>query len=325
MELSRVLEALGHNPQQIISAVDVDPQLFREPDARLPIVTGAELLRHCVEVTGCEHLGLLLGKRIDPSHLGMVGFLAKYSATVEQALRLLVANVDMQDDGSSLLLETEEGYTSLVYAMQAPGLAGVATVYDFCITACYQVFRAMCGNGWRAAAVFLERRQPEHRQAYDQYFNCPVYFNSPDCRITFSSSCLSQQPASADWLLLRHLEREAAEWRRTRHENLVDAIPRALRRGLLLNRFSAADIAMGFAVHERTLHRKLRAAGTSFRSELDQARYAVGEQMLLATDLPVSEVAASLGYANSSGFIRAFQRWTGASPSLWRRDQGPAD
>jgi len=34
--------------------------------------------------------------------------------------------------------------------------------------------------------------------------------------------------------------------------------------------------------------------------------------------LPVSDIAGALGYADSSGFIRAFQRWSGVSPSAWR-------
>jgi AraC-like DNA-binding protein len=77
-----------------------------------------------------------------------------------------------------------------------------------------------------------------------------------------------------------------------------------------------------FGLHERTLHRRLRIAGTSFRQELDLARQSVSEQLLGSTSLPVCDVANAMGYADSSGFIRAFQRWTGTSPTSWRRKHG---
>jgi len=45
----------------------------------------------------------------------------------------------------------------------------------------------------------------------------------------------------------------------------------------------------------------------------------VSEQLLGSTSLPVCDIANALGYADSSGFIRAFQRWSGTSPSSWRK------
>jgi AraC-like DNA-binding protein len=38
-----------------------------------------------------------------------------------------------------------------------------------------------------------------------------------------------------------------------------------------------------------------------------------------SSGITIVEVAARLGYANSSTFARAFRRWSGTSPALWRR------
>ena len=96
------------------------------------------------------------------------------------------------------------------------------------------------------------------------------------------------------------------------HYELMEELPATLRRGLLTEPFAAHHIA-------GTLHRRLRAAGTSFRQELDQARMSVSEQLSGSTSLPVCDIANVLGYADSSGFIRAFQRWCGTTPSSWRK------
>ena len=54
-------------------------------------------------------------------------------------------------------------------------------------------------------------------------------------------------------------------------------------------------------------------------NELDRVRESLSLQLLESSSLPICEIATSLGYADSSGFIRAFQRWTGSSPAAWRK------
>lgn len=98
-------------------------------------------------------------------------------------------------------------------------------------------------------------------------------------------------------------------------------LPVVLQRGVLQDQCSASDIADVFGMHERTFHRRLKAAGTSYRRELDSAREALSIQLLETSGLPVYDIATSLGYADSSGFIRAFHRWTGRSPTAWRKQR----
>ena len=82
-----------------------------------------------------------------------------------------------------------------------------------------------------------------------------------------------------------------------------------------------SDESVADALHmtSRTLHRRLKSAGTTFRFELDAARQSVSRELLENTALPVSEIANAVGYADSSSFIRAFQRWTGTTPSTFRQ------
>jgi AraC-like DNA-binding protein len=86
---------------------------------------------------------------------------------------------------------------------------------------------------------------------------------------------------------------------------------------------SLAHIARLFKLHRRTLNRRLRALGTSFKVLIEEARYDVARQLLRDTSLPIADIAASLDYADAAAFTRAFKRWSGVSPGAWRQSPPP--
>ena len=70
-------------------------------------------------------------------------------------------------------------------------------------------------------------------------------------------------------------------------------------------------------MHERTLNRRLREEGMSFRHELDAIRYAMAQQYLGKSSMPLVRIATALNYADTSAFSRAFKRWAGMT-AQWR-------
>ena len=50
----------------------------------------------------------------------------------------------------------------------------------------------------------------------------------------------------------------------------------------------------------------------------DQGRFEIARQLIEHTDIPFMQIAAALGFSEASAFTRAFQRWSGDSPSAWR-------
>lgn len=323
VNLAAVVRSLGCNPAPIFSRAGFELDDFSDPDHRLPFIKGSRLLADCAKVTGCDHIGLLLGQRADPSHLGIAGFLLRAAPSARLALQALIQNLDLHDEGGSLSLEVDTEFSTLVYSIQLPGTQAVEQIYDLSVALIYKIMHAMCGPDWVASCVRLARRQPENIEIYRRYFHSTLYFNAAESGITFQSRCLDQKPPAADSLLFDYLQKEARQLHEIQHHEILEELPAVLRRALLTEKFSAQDIADKFGIHERTLHRRLRDEGTGFRQELDRARQSVSEQLLGSTSLPVCDIATALGYSGSSGFIRAFQRWCGTSPTTWRKTNNP--
>jgi AraC-like DNA-binding protein len=68
----------------------------------------------------------------------------------------------------------------------------------------------------------------------------------------------------------------------------------------------------------RTLDRRLREEGTSFRKVVAEVRQQQAMEWLGEGHARVSDVAARLGYNEVSNFSRAFRRATGKSPRYAR-------
>ena len=65
--------------------------------------------------------------------------------------------------------------------------------------------------------------------------------------------------------------------------------------------------------------------GQSFSDYLSKVRIDASKNNLLATDLPISEIAHQAGFADASYFTRAFKRLVGVTPGYFRSHRGRID
>jgi AraC-like DNA-binding protein len=79
------------------------------------------------------------------------------------------------------------------------------------------------------------------------------------------------------------------------------------------------QVATSLSVSARTLRRHLSQRGVSFNALRDAARRAHATHLLEGSPLTIAEIARELGFSDAAGFVRAFQRWTGESPSTHRK------
>jgi len=319
VNIPTLLREFGCDPAEVLRRAGLNPNALDCTEHRLSYLTASRLLARCVEATGCDHFGLLIGQSDTPSHLGLTGFLVHSASTVRQALNALVENLDLHDEGGTVSLDENQGYCRLSYQVVQPGAAAVDQICDLSSAIMCKIMRSLCGQQWKASEVLLPRCKPRDTTPYVRYFQTIVFFDSDTCSVVFPCHLLEQQSPRADKLLFAHLQEEAALLHQAQHTDVVDMLPAVMQRGLLLRRFTAQNIADAFGIQERTLHRRLQSSGTSFRQELDRVRESMSAQLLEGTHLPVRDIATSLGYSDSSSFIRAFRRWTGHNPSHWRK------
>jgi AraC-like DNA-binding protein len=150
---------------------------------------------------------------------------------------------------------------------------------------------------------------------YRALFKVTPRFNSEVCALRFRNVWMKRPVQGADPERLRAAQQQVEH---AGPPDLLQQVYRTLRRLLMDDRHCGDDVARMLAVHRRTLNRRLRARGTTFQEVLDQLRFAVARELLAMNDIALDDVAAALGYAGVSPFLRTFQRWAGTSPGRWR-------
>lgn len=80
---------------------------------------------------------------------------------------------------------------------------------------------------------------------------------------------------------------------------------------------SMDEVARDLGMSRQTLYRRLKGEGVTFADVHDELRQSMAIDYLSARKVSVGEAAYLLGFSEASAFVRAFKRWTGASPTQW--------
>lgn len=79
------------------------------------------------------------------------------------------------------------------------------------------------------------------------------------------------------------------------------------------------NVAACLELNVRALQRQLGKRQLTFRGLLDECRRKRAVDELVSARLPIAVVANRLGYSDPAHFARAFRRWTGRTPSDYRK------
>lgn len=314
--LPELIRQLGGSPASVLLEAGLEPGALSAPENRVPYSAIASALGRAAEQTGCDHFGLLAGRMFTLSGLGLVGALVRNADTVGRALDALTVHQHLNSEGGLAFLLRRGDYVDLGYAIYQRASDGAAHMYDAALAAGMNVMTELAGPGWKPYEVLLPRAKPNDTAQYRAFFKVMPTFDAELCALRFPARDLSRPVPGADADLHRRAEYVA---RRAGTPDFLQRAYRGLRLLMLDNRHSGNDLAQLLAMHRRTLNRRLKAEGTTFQRVLDDVRYEVARDLLANTHVPLDDIAATLGYAAVTPFMRTFRRWSGTTPGQWRR------
>ncbi|MCA3554740.1 AraC family transcriptional regulator [Aestuariivirga sp.] len=320
--LPGVLASHGVSLDAVLEGLSLGAEDLR-PETHLPIPAISTMLDRAAAYPGLERIGLLLAEAQNHKALGPVGQLMMSCETLGSALGTFVTlQMANSTAGAAYLQPVGEDY-ALGFGFYAPDLPS-SHIYDASAAVGLNMVRDLTGGAVQAAEVLFSRPAPRNPEPYRRFFGCPVRFNEGQNCLILPGRGMGFRLPTADAKLRERLIIALQQQIAQHQQGLAARVRHAIRPLLLAGDASHKRVAAHLNLHPRTMGRRLGEEGVTFEQLKDEVRLAVARELLARTAIAVSDVAGSLGYATPSAFIRAFRRWTGTSPSAWRRQNSPA-
>jgi AraC-like DNA-binding protein len=200
-------------------------------------------------------------------------------------------------------------------------MSNVTQLTDFVLMRLVTRIRGAAGSAWRPVAVGLTHRQPADTSEYERRLGPRISFDQPLNSITVAAATLALPMPNADpqlfHLVKRFCEEEIERQKSTNHP--LNGIREAMISCLHQGSFGPQHVSKELGLTPGSLHRRLKAEGTSFLRLLDDTRRCLAHRYLLESSLKLTDIAARVGYSELSAFSRASRRWFGTSPRSFRR------
>lgn len=315
-----LLRELGVQPAVVLRAAGLAPGALDDPDARVSYAEMGHLIQTCVDLTGCDHFGLLLGQRAGTLSLGLVGQLMSHAPTLGTALRDLVDHQHRNARGSVVFLLDQGADILFGYAIYQSNIEAAVQLYDGAVALAFGIIRKAIGiSHLDGLEALLSRAAPDDIDPYLRYFGVKVAFDSDMTGVLLPRHWMDRPVVGADPGVRAELERRVDLLGADGDQDIVTRLRRALSTGLLTGRVGGDELAAQLGTARRTLNRRLEEHGVTFQRILDETRFEFARQLLGNTHLGIAQIAAVLRYGDQSVFTRAFARWSGLPPREWRR------
>jgi len=322
MAILSVLRELGEDPAGVLAEAGFDLKMFDDPDNVVTYTGRAHLIKVCTAKTGCSHFGLLLGQQSDLSSFGLIGYLVRHSPDVGSALRSFVHYFHLHAQGAVVTVMEEKDLVCLSYSIYQPRVQACEQIDDGAVAIAFNIMHNLCGREWRPVEVCFTHRKPNNTEPYRRFFRAPLRFDAEQNGVWFPSKWLKQPVHGNDPELLRLLQKQVDALELSYHNDFPEQVRQILHTALLTGRAKVDQVAALFSMRSRTFNRRLKDYDTSFKELADQARYEIAQQFLESSELEMIQIATALDYADASAFTRAFRRWSGITPSIWRAKHG---
>lgn len=309
--------------RQALRLAGISPVLVEDDRSRVTIEQASRVVRGIWQLTGDEILGLgqhamqrgtfrmlAIGLVHTPDLAGALERLCEFSSVIPAMPTVRAGEVDGQ---LRIWLDAEEA--GLEKDLTAVLL--LAVVQRF---ASWLVSRRI-----DALLVELPGEQPEDSAHLDLVFGAPLRFNAAAPALRLEQSLMRAPVTQDEESLDAYVAQCPAVWlsRRDFGTTVNDRVRRVLLRRPISDWPSRDELAQTMAMSGPTLRRRLRDQGTSVAEMKDEIRRDLAIESLSLGEESVSELATRLGFSEPSAFHRAFRRWTGQAPGVYRSLANP--
>lgn len=311
----------GGDVEKIFSRADLRVGDLDSPFNELDLGGFCTLFEESAKQTQNEFFGLEFGAHFRPRQLGAIGFAAISSPTLSAALRNMEKHFPAHQGQSSFGLLQSADILWLNYRILDPRIEKKRHDAELSMGMFLNVFRNALGEDWNPLEVCFEHNATGDARTHEQVFGAPIRFGRRTNALAFRRADLDALMPESDPYLYSVIESFLKSRTALNHDptDFAAVVRHQIKLQLCEQPPTAKEIARILGLSDYSFRQQLKDHRLSFRDLLKAEREELAMHYLQDADLPLTEVAALLGYSELSAFSRAFRTWTGMSPQRYRR------
>lgn len=309
-----LVEELGGDADDLLRSAGIAAE--SQPAYRQMI----QLLELTASELDCADFGMrLAGRQSGTDIFGPLGLAMKNSRTFGDALTYVSQHTYAHSLAARIRLTRLPGGDAFsAHDILLDGVPVKAQLIEQIILVGHLAAMEITGGHARVRRVHFRHQPVSPLHTYRRYFGCEVRFGQNEDGVLFSAADLAapviDPDAAAFAQVAAFIDSAFPRQLPPLHAQVRGVITQHLGSELCTNDHIAAELHL----HPRTLHRRLRAEGTTFQKIKDEVRRDVMLYYLQQTRLDFTRISERLGFAEQSVMTRSCNRWFAASPSRVR-------
>lgn len=312
----------GFNIQPIFRDLGIQTDLIHLESATIEPALLVKVMEACIERSPRQHFPFVLGETFAFEYLPDIETFLTTSPTLRDAARVFDWVRELINPMINVQLVEEGDLARLVLANMGEGSDLSPPYFRETIFACVLKFgRMLLGEPVPFYRLLMRHPKPSYAAAYDDFFRVPVLFGQ-SCNAMEIHRELLDRPLNSAFPALHQQAEYRVEQRLAQLPSKVKLIatieqtlvadPRLLGQGI-------EQVAAALDLHPRTLQRRLQEQGEGFAELQSRVRYRLACEALRESSEGIESISERLGFSDRRSFTRAFERWSGVSPSAYRK------
>ncbi len=314
--VSNYLKSIGFDPDPLLEQHRIPKSHEETNGCFILIFTVANFMKQAIYQTGMPDcmLRASLMEEIFECYAPEV-FMSGTCTNTKELLQLLCFNAQKQSSTlvASLMVNPSPKESGVPFLFISDSyFAGNPHAELYRIGTSIQTVRMFTKKTWSPKNIYLQEDHSNKDLIQNVLPNSCIHYGSSIPGFDIPQILLASAPNLEKGVIARHVEEYPGA-------DLITSLKQLLKTYLTQSNFTIESAAEHSLLSVRTLQRILARQMTNYSRLLSQTRFEVGRELLEQSDMPITEIAFSVGYADPTRFTHVFRSRTGMSPRDYRK------
>ncbi len=314
----QLVEEKGILAKDILANTQIDP-LYINKAPYISSLQLTQLIENSSQLLNDPDWGLQFGERLHTGAHGLLGHISTSASNSLESLKVHQQFLQIRNQMVSIDYQLQPQSVVIIFNIHSNIERQRRPIIDGCISGLISTLATKLQLKSVNIPIQFTYPKPDKIDLHKKLLGNHITFGSKQNSVELPLHLLTQPNASANPGVFHLVKQqsEAALAKFSQQNSLSHIISQHFLESpetLLTQENMAKKINMT----PRTLRRRLLQEGVNYQEIQNSVRKTIAIQYLKSTSWTLQEISDRLGYSEEVNFSRAFKRWVGVSPSLFR-------